>query len=157
MTRRRWLAVVLAVAFIGVPLIEIYVLIQIGDVIGGWWTLALLVLASVIGTWLVRREGGRAWRALTTALQTGRMPHRELADGALILVGGTLMLTPGFVTDAVGVLLILPVTRPVARRLLAQAVARRLLRADIPENVRRPGPTGQGPVIRGEVVDDDER
>ena len=147
---------VLAVAFIGVPLIEIYVLIQIGDVIGGWWTLALLVLASVIGTWLVRREGGRAWRALTTALQTGRMPHRELADGALILVGGTLMLTPGFVTDAVGVLLILPVTRPVARRLLAQAVARRLLRADIPENVRRPGPTGQGPVIRGEVVDDDE-
>ena len=78
----------------------------------------------MIGTWLVRREGGRAWQALTTALQTGRMPRRELADGALILIGGTLMLAPGFVTDAVGVLLILPVTRPVARRLLARAVAR---------------------------------
>ena len=157
MSSRRWLPAALAAAFIGVPLVEIYVLVQIGDVIGVWWTILLLVLASVVGTWLVRREGGRAWRALTTALQTGRMPHRELADGALILVGGTLMLTPGFVTDAVGVLLILPVTRPLARRLLAQAVARRLLRAGAAGDTRRPGPPGRGPVIRGEVVDDDER
>ena len=157
MTRRRWLPPVLAAAFIGVPLLEIYVLVQIGQVIGAWWTILLLIIASVIGTWLVRREGGRAWRALTTALQTGRMPHRELADGALVLVGGTLMLTPGFVTDAVGVLLILPVTRPLARRLLAQAVARRLLRSSVPGDARRPGPAGRGPVIRGEVVDDDER
>ena len=81
----------------------------------------------MLGTWLIRREGGRAWRALTEALQTGRMPARELADGALILIGGTLMLAPGFVTDAVGVLLILPITRPVARRLLTGVVARRLL------------------------------
>jgi UPF0716 protein FxsA len=141
--------------FVGVPLLEIYVLIQIGQVIGAWWTILLLILASVIGTWLVRREGGRAWQALTTALQTGRMPHRELADGALILIGGTLMLTPGFVSDAVGMLLILPVTRPLARRLLAQVVARRLLAAGTPRDVRRPGPAGEGPVIRGEVVDDD--
>jgi UPF0716 protein FxsA len=157
MSRRGWLPAALTAAFIGVPLIEIYVLVQIGQVIGAWWTILLLVLASVIGTWLVRREGGRAWRALTTALRTGRMPHRELADGALILVGGTLMLTPGFVTDVVGVLLVLPVTRPLARRLLAQAVGRRLLRAAAPGDVRRPGPAGRGPVIRGEVVDDDER
>jgi UPF0716 protein FxsA len=148
---------VLAAAFIGVPLVEIYVLVQIGQVIGAWWTILLLILASVIGTWLVRREGGRAWRALVSALQTGRMPHRELADGALILVGGTLMLTPGFVTDAVGVLLILPVTRPLARRLLAQAVARRLLRSEPQGDGQPRGPAGRGPVIRGEVVEDDER
>jgi len=155
MTRRRWLSLILVVLFVGVPLLEIYVLVQIGQVIGAWWTILLLILASVVGTWLVRREGGRAWSALTTALQTGRMPHRELADGALILIGGTLMLTPGFVSDAVGVLLILPFTRPLARRVLARAVARRLLADGRPRDVRRPGPAGEGPVIRGEVVDDD--
>jgi UPF0716 protein FxsA len=153
--RRRWLSAILLVLFVGVPLLEIFVLVQIGQEIGAWWTILLLILASVIGTWLVRREGGRAWEALTTALQTGRMPHRELADGALILIGGTLMLTPGFVSDAVGMLLILPVTRPLARKVLAQAVARRLLSSDRPRDVRRPGPAGEGPVIRGEVVDDD--
>jgi UPF0716 protein FxsA len=152
--RRRWLSPVLVALFVGVPLLEIYVLIQIGQVIGAAWTILLLILASVIGTWLVRREGGRAWQALTTALETGRMPHRELADGALILIGGTLMLTPGFVTDAVGVLLILPITRPLARGLLARVVARRLLAGPAPD-VRRPGPAGEGPVVRGEVVDDD--
>ena len=155
MSRRRWVSPVLVALFIGVPLVEIYVLVQIGQVIGAGWTILLLIVSSVIGTWLVRREGGRAWRALTTALETGRMPHRELADAALILIGGTLMLTPGFVSDAFGALLILPFTRPLARRLLARAVARRLLASDQPRDVRRPGPAGQGPVIRGEVVDDD--
>jgi UPF0716 protein FxsA len=100
---------------------------------------------------LIRREGRRAWLALTTALQSGRMPATELADGGLILVGGTLMLSPGFVTDAVGILLILPFTRPIARRFLSRVVARRLLEA------RRPGPgTPQGPVVRGQVVDEDQ-
>jgi UPF0716 protein FxsA len=78
------------------------------------------------------------------------MPARELADGALILIGGTLMLTPGFVTDAFGILLILPFTRPVARRLLTQVVTRRLLAGQ----TTRPGPGPGGPVVRGEVVED---
>ena len=151
MTRRRWLRLALIGVFVGVPLLEIYVLVQVGQVIGAWWTILLLVIASVIGTWLIRREGARAWRALTASLQTGKMPARELADGALILVGGTLMLTPGFVTDAVGVLLILPLTRPVARRLLSQVVARRLVAP--PPDARRPGPA-EGPVVRGEVIDE---
>ncbi len=150
MTRRRLLRLTLIGVFVGVPLLEIYVLVQVGQVIGAWWTILLLILASVIGTWLIRREGARAWRALTASLQTGKMPAREIADGALILVGGTLMLTPGFVTDAVGVLLILPVTRPLARRLLSQVVARRLV---APPDARRPGPT-EGPVVRGEVIDE---
>lgn len=156
MKGKRLLRLAMVVAFIGVPLLEVYVLIQVGQVIGPWWTILLLIVASVLGTWLIRREGGRAWRALTEALQTGRMPARELADGALILIGGTLMLTPGFVTDAVGVLLILPVTRPVARRLLTGVVARRLLPSGPvtgPGHTNRPGPTG-GPVVRGEVVDE---
>jgi UPF0716 protein FxsA len=147
--RRGWVGWALLLAFIVVPLAEIYVLIQVGQVIGVWWTILLLVADSVLGTWLIRREGGRAWRALQTALSSGRMPARELADGALILIGGTLMLAPGFVTDAVGILLILPLTRPVARRLLTTVVARRLV--VVPPGSRRP-PDG-GPVVPGEVVD----
>ena len=105
------------------PLVEIYVIIQVGQVIGPWWTILLLVLDSILGTWLIRHEGGRAWQALPTALDSGRMPARELADGALILIGGTLMLAPGFVTDAFGILLILPFTRPFFRRLLTGVVS----------------------------------
>ena len=131
-----------------IPLLEIFVLIQVGQVIGPWWTILLLVVSGVLGTWLIRREGGRAWRALSEALQTGRMPARELADGALILVGGTLMLAPGFVTDAVGMLLILPLTRPVARtpadagRDPATARRRAGRRHRRPGTPRRPGTAG---------------
>jgi UPF0716 protein FxsA len=153
-----WTRLVLVTLFIGVPLLEIWVLIQVGQVIGPWWTILLLIADSIFGTWLVRREGGKAWQALRTSLETGRMPARELADGALILVGGTLMLAPGFITDIFGVLLILPATRPLARRLLTTVITRRLLRAGTthgPGHTRRPGSEpGSGPVVRGEVVDE---
>ncbi|MGB0099498.1 MAG: FxsA family protein [Nocardioides sp.] len=150
-TRRRALPLVLFTAFVVMPLLEIYVIIQVGQVIGAWWTILLLVVDSIFGAWLLKHEGGRAWRSLQEAIQGGRMPSTEIADGALILVGGTLMLTPGFVTDAFGILLILPYTRPLFRRVLAAAVARRITVVD----VQRPGPGPDGPVIRGEVVDDD--
>jgi UPF0716 protein FxsA len=148
--RRRTVTAVLLTVFVVVPLIEIYVLVQVGQVIGAWWTILLLVVDSILGTWLIRHEGGRAWRALRDALDNGRMPAKELADGALILIGGTLMLAPGFVTDAFGILLILPITRPVFRRALAAVVARRMT-----IDVTRPGRGPQGPIVRGEVVDDE--
>lgn len=151
--QRRLLQGLLFTIFIVVPIIEIYVIIQVGQVIGAAWTLVLLVVDAVLGSWLIKHEGGRAWRDLREALASGRMPATELADGALILIGGTLMLAPGFVTDAFGILLILPFTRPLFRGLLAAAVARRITVLDVP----RPGPRGpgEGPVVRGEVVDDD--
>jgi UPF0716 protein FxsA len=152
--RRRWVNWLLVVTFVVVPLVEIYVLIQVGQVIGVWWTILLLILDSILGTWLIRREGRRAWLALATALNSGQMPARELADGALILVGGTLMLSPGFVTDALGILLILPFTRPVARRLLTKLVSKRLLGVVITPGPGRQGPGGPGDVVRGEVVDE---
>ena len=172
MARRRRSALVwlLVGLFILVPLVEIYVIIQVGQVIGALWTIVLLVVDSILGSWLIRHEGGRAWRALRDALDSGRMPAKELADGALILIGGTLMLAPGFVTDAFGVLMILPVTRPLFRRLLTRLVAARLVVAgpvgdspfsgfggglgNMPGDARRPGPDPEGPVIRGEVVDE---
>jgi UPF0716 protein FxsA len=138
----------LVAAFVIVPIVEIYVIIQVGQAIGPWWTILLLIADSIFGSWLIAHEGRRAWAALTTALSSGQMPARELADGALILVGGTLMLSPGFVTDAFGILLILPFTRPVARRLLTRVVSRRLL------VVRPPGRGATGPVVQGEVVDE---
>ncbi len=154
--RRGGLGWLLLVAFVVVPIVEIYVIIQVGQVIGPWWTILLLVADSIFGTWLIRREGGRAWGALRSALESGRMPAKELADGALILVGGTLMLAPGFVTDAFGILLILPFTRPVFRRLLTGVVTRRLVvMGPAPGRTRPPGPGPQGPVVPGEVVDDD--
>jgi UPF0716 protein FxsA len=149
--RRTWVGWSLVVAFVVVPLAEIYVLFQVGQLIGVVPTILLLVADSILGTWLIRREGGRAWRALQTALGSGRMPARELADGALILIGGTMMLAPGFVTDVLGIVLILPLTRPVARRLLTAVVARRLV-AVPPQHSRRP--PDDGPVVPGQVVED---
>ncbi|GAA4692224.1 FxsA family protein [Nocardioides nanhaiensis] len=175
--RRRRLPWVIVAALVVVPLLEIYVLVQVGQVIGAWWTIGLLLLASIVGGWLIKREGVRTFRALNTAIREGRVPATELADAGLVLMGGTLMLAPGFLTDAVGVLLVLPVTRPVFRRLLSAAIARRMLvpggasgglggglggfgvggpGTAQPPGGRRPGP-GAGPVVQGEVVDDDPR
>lgn len=149
--RRGRVGWVLLVLFVVLPLVELYFLIQVGQVIGAWWTIALLVLDSILGAWLVKREGRRAWAALREALASGRMPHRELADGALVLVGGTLLMTPGFVSDVVGILLVLPLTRPLFRRVLARVVAARLVGGLVPG---APGHGSRpGPVVRGDVVE----
>ena len=150
----RRLPLFLLIAFILVPIAEIYVLIQVGQVIGPWWTILLLIADSVLGSWLLKREGVRAWTAFRVALGEGRMPARELADGILIVVGGTLMISPGFVTDVFGVLLILPFTRPIGRRLLARVLARRLDFVPGPGQANRPGPVGD--VVQGDVVQPDQ-
>jgi UPF0716 protein FxsA len=151
--RPRWVAVAFVLLLV-VPILEIAAIIAVGRVIGGWETLALLLFESALGAWLVRREGARAWSALTTALNTGRMPSRQLADAALILVGGTLLLSPGFLTDIVGFFLILPFTRPLARGMLETVVAKRLLGGVFGgRGSGGPGGSGSGPdVIEGEVL-----
>lgn len=146
----------LPVAFLVVPIVEIAVIIQVGQLIGLVPTVVLLLLESALGAWLVKREGASAWAALTSSLRTGHLPTRELTDAALVLVGGTLLLTPGFVTDVAGFFLILPFTRPVARRALQGYLARRATRAvrRTPPAAQRPGTFG-GTVVQGEVVDPD--
>lgn len=121
-------ALLLIGLFVALPIVEIYVIIQVGQEIGALPTVILLVVESILGGWLVKREGRRAWGALNDAISTGRMPGRQLADAALILVGGTLLLTPGFVTDVFGFFFVLPFTRPFARRALAALAARRARR-----------------------------
>jgi UPF0716 protein FxsA len=150
---------VLVVLLVVVPIVEIAVLIAVGRAIGGWETIALLLVESALGAWLVRREGSRAWAALANALRTGRMPSRELTDAALVLVGGTLLLTPGFVTDVVGFAFVLPITRPLARGLLVHLVERRLLAGLAPLRPTTPNTGGhhsEDPrTVRGTVLDRD--
>jgi UPF0716 protein FxsA len=106
--------------FIVVPIAELYVIIQVGQAIGILPTIALLLLDSIVGTWLLRQQGRVAWRRFNAALQAGRPPAQETIDGGLILVGGAFLLTPGFLSDILGVILLLPPTRAVVRRLLAR-------------------------------------
>jgi UPF0716 protein FxsA len=150
---------VLVVLLVVVPIVEVAVLVAVGRAIGGWQTVGLLLVESALGAWLVRREGSRAWAALVSALRTGRMPSRELTDAALVLVGGTLLLTPGFVTDVVGFAFVLPLTRPLARALLVHLVERRLL-AGLGGPLGPLGPFGPSPrsrpTVRGTVVDPPE-
>jgi UPF0716 protein FxsA len=159
MMRLGWIALALLVT----PIIEIAVIVQVGQEIGVWWTIALLLFESALGAWLVKREGARAWRALNEGFSTGRLPTGELADAALVLIGGTLLLTPGFVTDLFGFFFVLPFTRPVARRALQAYMARRattFVQARVGRATGGPpagGPPGAGRdsrVVPGEVVED---
>ena len=118
---------VLLLAFVVVPIVEIWVIVQVGQAIGILPTLVLLLADAVLGTWLFRREGRKAWQALREAIEERRVPAKEVADGALVVLGGAFLLSPGFVTDAVGVLCLLPPTRALLRRALTGFVRARLL------------------------------
>lgn len=112
----------LLIAFIVVPIVELAVIIQVGGYIGVWETIGLLILDSVVGAVLVKREGRRAWDAFRRALAETRWPGDEVTQGALVLFGGALLLTPGFVTDLVGLFAVIPPTRALASRVLRRAV-----------------------------------
>lgn len=120
----------LVVLLIALPVAELYVIVKVAHHIGVWDTLGLLVVLSLFGGWLLKREGIATWRRLQDTLRSGRMPGAEVADGALILLGGALLLTPGFISDAVGLVLLFPPTRAVfkgvARRALARWTSRRM-------------------------------
>ncbi len=140
-----------------VPVVEIAVIVAVARAIGGWQTFLVLLLETALGAWVVRREGARAWRALREAFRSGRMPGREVADAVLVLVGGVLLLLPGFVTDLVGLLFILPFTRPLARIWLEAVIARRVVTTVGEWPGGSPGTDQPRPlppdVVPGEVVD----
>jgi UPF0716 protein FxsA len=125
------MAGVLLLLFLIVPIVELYVIIQVGQSIGAGPTLVLLVLLSVAGAWLVKREGLGVWARFRAQLERGALPANELLDGLLILLAGALMLTPGFVTDVVGILLLIPPCRAVARSMLARRYRARLEAATV--------------------------
>ncbi|HVF13656.1 MAG TPA: FxsA family protein [Acidimicrobiales bacterium] len=120
----------LALVFIVLTVVELAVLIQVGQALGVLNTIGILVLVSVVGAWLVRREGMAVWTRFQRQVQTGVVPGREIADGVLILLAGALLCTPGFVTDVVGILLLLPPVRSAVRSALLYRAGRRFMRVE---------------------------
>lgn len=116
---------ILALAFIVVPIVELAVIIQVGAAIGVLNTIGLLLLSGVVGGWLMKREGLGVVRRIQAAMSAGRVPAAELVDGFLVLFGGALMLTPGFVSDIAGMALLLPPVRAVVRRVARKRFAAR--------------------------------
>ena len=112
--------------FIVVPLAELYVILKVGDAIGAVPTIALLAADSVLGWMLLRAQGRAVWRRFNETLAAGGMPHREVMDGVLVIFGGAFLITPGFLTDIVGLLLLVPPTRALVRRLLVRRLGRRV-------------------------------
>jgi len=119
----------LVALFVIVPLAELYVIIQVGEAIGALPTIGLLLLDSLLGSWLVRSQGRAVWRRFQEALGAGRAPAREVVDGALVIFGGALLLAPGFLTDIVGALLLAPPSRAVVRGGIMRHARSRLLGA----------------------------
>jgi UPF0716 protein FxsA len=110
--------ILLIVLFIVVPIAELYVIIQVGEAIGLWPTLALLLADALLGSFLLKHQGRGAWRRFNEALAQRRFPGKEVVDGLLIVVGGTLLLAPGFITDIFGLILLIPPTRAIVRSVL---------------------------------------
>lgn len=142
----------LILLFILVPIAELAIIIQVGQEIGLLWTVAILIADSVLGSWLMRSQGRAAWRRFNVALESGRPPANEVLDGVLVIFGGALLLTPGFITDVFGLAFLLPPSRAVLRRLLVRRFAQRMV-AGATGARRRPPPPGAD--VEGSAIDVD--
>ena len=112
--------IVLFCLLLGLPLIEIYVLISVGQVIGAWWTVLLVFATAVLGSWLLRIQGLVTFARVQEAMRRGELPAHELLEGLLLLLTAVLLLTPGFVTDVIGFICLLPGIRQLLARTLGQ-------------------------------------
>lgn len=157
----------IVVLLIAVPILELWIIVQVAGEIGVLNTIGALLAISVLGAWLLKQQGLATWARLQTTLARGEMPTKEITDGALILFGGALLLTPGFMTDVVGLILLFPPTRAIVKRAFRRVLASWATRRYVPPGsfvyeatvVReRSGPTERssepGPLRRGE---DDSR
>ncbi len=116
---------VLVLLFLVVPFVELFVIIKVGQAIGAGWTVGILVLISIVGAWLVKREGLGVLRRARARMRNGEVPGKEITDGVFILFAGALLLTPGFLTDVMGILLLLPPVRSGIRRSATHSYRRR--------------------------------
>lgn len=176
----RWLAVAVAVAVV-LAVAEVAAFVVVAKAIGVGWALGIGLLTTLIGTWLLRREGARGWRRFRAALEEGRAPGNEASDGVLGLVGALLLILPGFVGDVIGLVLLAPPVRALARRGVRGIAERRVSSAvagdvfgarrvrayrgkSVPDPAPAPGPTVHPDrplrphaAIEGEIVKPDER
>ncbi|HMC06072.1 MAG TPA: FxsA family protein [Solirubrobacterales bacterium] len=138
------MGLLLVLVFIVLPIAEIYVIIKVGEAIGAVPTIALLIGDAFLGAALLRSQGRAAWRRFNQALAEGRVPGREIFDGAMVILGGAFLLTPGFITDVIGVLLLLPPTRAAFRGAIARMARRRTTFTVRWGSGQPPGPPGGG-------------
>ena len=117
--------VILALLFLVLPVAELYVIVQVAGQIGFWNTLGIMILVAVLGSWLIRHEGMKTWMRFNQQIADGQIPTREIADGVCLILAGALMVTPGFLTDVVGLLLIFPPTRALLRGFIVRRAQRR--------------------------------
>src|ERR1700742_629371 len=144
----------LVLIFIVVPIAELALLIQVGEWIGVWWTIGLLIADALLGSWLLRSQGRAAWRRFNEAMAQGRIPHREVVDGVLVIFGGVLLLCPGFITDIFGILFLFPPTRVLLRGLLIRRGALKLM-GSMPGVATGPSTNGYHDDIPGTAHDVD--
>lgn len=145
---------------IALPIAEVVVLIATGRLIGAWPTIGLMLATSLLGAWLTQHEGRRTWTALRRAFAENRMPTGEVADAVLVMIGGLFLMLPGFVSDVIGLVCLLPFTRPLGRRLLGWLVSRAATNRGINlDSVRNQATVLGDPsvVIHGETVPDEDR
>ena len=143
----------LVLLFIAVPIAELAVIIQVGEAIGIWWTIGLLIADSILGSWLMRHQGRASWRRFNETVAAGGVPAREVLDGALVIFGGALLLTPGFLTDILGLILLIPPSRALVRKIVARRLQHRMIvSATRPRNGRN-GPRAYD--VEGTAIDVD--
>jgi UPF0716 protein FxsA len=148
----------LILVFIVVPLAELYVILQVGEAIGAVWTILLLAADSLLGSLLLRNQGRSVWGRFNAALSEGRVPHREVIDGVLVVFGGAFLITPGFLTDIVGLLLLIPPTRALIRRLVVRRLGRRATIGVVgpdPRRRRQPPQNGHDFDVEGTATEHD--
>lgn len=143
------LFVILLLLFIGLPMVEIYVLIQVGHQIGAMWTIALLIAVAVLGSALLRLQGLATLANVRAAMARGELPTEAILEGLVLLVAGVLMVTPGFVTDIAGLLCLLPPLRRAIARALGAGLMMRVQRA--------PGSNGGAGAPSQQVLEGDYR
>jgi UPF0716 protein FxsA len=158
--RRGWVVWLVVGLVIALPIGEVAVLIATGRLIGAWPTIGLMLVTSLLGAWLAQREGRRTWTALRRAFVENRMPTGELADAVLVMVGGLFLMLPGFISDVIGLICLLPFTRPLGRWLLTWLVGRAATNRGLNLDTLRTQATiltDPSSVIRGETVPDERR
>ncbi|MEF3303811.1 FxsA family protein [Paenibacillus sp. GYB003] len=119
---------VLLLLFIVVPALELWTIIEVGQRIGGWQTFILIVLTGIVGAYLAKKEAAKVWAYAQRDMAAGMAPTLAILDGICIFAGGVFLVSPGFLTDVAGILLVLPVTRPLFRKLLVAWIQKRLSR-----------------------------
>jgi UPF0716 protein FxsA len=156
------------VAFVVWLVAEVAAFVLLVRWLGGWPVFWLMLASGFAGAWLIQREGARAWTSISAAMRSGRLPDRDLSSSRAVITGGFLLALPGFVTDALGLLLLIPATRGVVRRLWLillpplPGLGGRAAGQGVPPGRRDASPGRQdvppgGDVIEGEIVESDDR